>query len=176
MPFENGAFQTIVANSTLEHMPRLSSVLREVARVLRPGGRLIVTAPSDHFASMLAGSTWCRRIGLVGAAERYGAWFNRHAEHWTTIGPEAWTRRLEPYGFHATSSRYYLSPRAHVWFDALHYLGLPNLIARRLTGKWVPWPMGAMNPVYARLVRESLRETRPETPGPYVFLIAERLS
>jgi SAM-dependent methyltransferase len=40
LPFEDASFATAINNSGIEHVKHLASALRELARVLRPGGRL----------------------------------------------------------------------------------------------------------------------------------------
>lgn len=42
MPFENNFFDTACISNSLHHMPDIQSVLREMLRVLRPGGVLVV--------------------------------------------------------------------------------------------------------------------------------------
>jgi len=45
LPFGDGAFDTVLSNQMLEHVRRPQKVMDEAARVLRPGGKLILTAP-----------------------------------------------------------------------------------------------------------------------------------
>ena len=45
MPFRDGAFHHVLCTETLEHLTDPGTFLCEVARVLRPGGRLHMTAP-----------------------------------------------------------------------------------------------------------------------------------
>jgi SAM-dependent methyltransferase len=45
IPVEDGRFDAIVFNQVLEHVPEPLVVLRELARVLKPGGRLIYSGP-----------------------------------------------------------------------------------------------------------------------------------
>lgn len=45
LPFRDGVFGTVLSNQMLEHVRRPQRVVCEAARVLRPGGRLILTAP-----------------------------------------------------------------------------------------------------------------------------------
>jgi ubiquinone/menaquinone biosynthesis C-methylase UbiE len=71
MPFKDECMATVISNSAMEHMPPLDSVLAEIHRVLRPGGSLCMTVPTDKFDRypvvyrLLAGS------GLAAAAERF---------------------------------------------------------------------------------------------------------
>ncbi|HEX6391534.1 MAG TPA: class I SAM-dependent methyltransferase [Solirubrobacteraceae bacterium] len=45
LPFDDGAFDLAVALDVLEHVADDAAALRELARVLAPGGRLLVTVP-----------------------------------------------------------------------------------------------------------------------------------
>lgn len=45
LPFEDGAFDVIFCSQVLEHVPEPQKALDEFARVLRPGGRVVLTAP-----------------------------------------------------------------------------------------------------------------------------------
>ncbi|HNT74206.1 MAG TPA: class I SAM-dependent methyltransferase [Anaerolineae bacterium] len=46
LPFAKGAFDLVVASWVLEHLPRPAQTLREIARILRPGGRLVFLTPN----------------------------------------------------------------------------------------------------------------------------------
>lgn len=54
MPFDDASFDVVVSCDVLEHVPDDERAAREMARVLRPGGLMVVTAPahmwlwSDH--------------------------------------------------------------------------------------------------------------------------------
>lgn len=45
LPFANASFDTVLSTQVLEHLPEPKAMLREVYRVLCPGGHLILTAP-----------------------------------------------------------------------------------------------------------------------------------
>src|SRR5260370_4603196 len=44
LPYADGAFNAVIAVQSLEYLPDLDAGLRQIHRVLRPGGRLIVVA------------------------------------------------------------------------------------------------------------------------------------
>jgi SAM-dependent methyltransferase len=45
LPFKEESFDTVVCTQVLEHVPEPLTLLCEAGRVLRPGGRLVLTAP-----------------------------------------------------------------------------------------------------------------------------------
>jgi hypothetical protein len=129
------------------------------------GGRLLVTMPSHRFAAMLA----CHarpRLGSRRSRGEYGAGFGRiarddRAPNKGSPGSPAWA--------HVSGWRYYLSPRAHAAFDALHYAGVSNLASRRLTGQWVAGPLRFAAPLYAAAFAGVLAPTPEGSEGPYVL-------
>lgn len=46
LPFEDGCFDLVLCAETIEHVRDIQTLLSEVRRVLRPGGRLALTTPS----------------------------------------------------------------------------------------------------------------------------------
>lgn len=48
LPYKEGSFDEVVASQVLEHMGNPLDLLREAARVLKPGGRLVLV--TDHAA------------------------------------------------------------------------------------------------------------------------------
>jgi SAM-dependent methyltransferase len=173
LPFADESFQTVLANSSLEHIPAMDAALAEAVRVLQPGGRLILTTPSAHFATMLLGSSLLRRLGLERAGRAYGHWFNRHSRHYHTDSLERWQRRLEQLGLSVEHGQYYFTPPAHRAFDLAHYLGLPRLLSHRLTGCWMPMRSPVINVLFERWLRRHL-DTSPQVAGPYLFFVARR--
>jgi SAM-dependent methyltransferase len=45
LPFANATFDKVIAAEILEHLPADSNAMAELARVLKPGGRIAVTVP-----------------------------------------------------------------------------------------------------------------------------------
>lgn len=47
LPFANNSLDLVIASEVVEHMPEPAGVIAEIARVLRPGGLMILTMPLD---------------------------------------------------------------------------------------------------------------------------------
>jgi len=69
MSFPNDYFDSIITIETLEHIPDLAGAAREIVRVLRPCGELLITVPNRWFPSenhgMKIGSWVCGRVPLL---------------------------------------------------------------------------------------------------------------
>jgi len=63
LPFPDGTFDCVVVLDVLEHLPDDQSLLGEVRRVLRPGGRAIVTVPNGDPGLLANRLRW--RIGMT---------------------------------------------------------------------------------------------------------------
>ena len=49
LPFRNEAFDTVVCYEVIEHVDSPRKVLKEIARVLKKGGRAIISTPNPHY-------------------------------------------------------------------------------------------------------------------------------
>ncbi len=49
LPFHDGAFELVTALDVIEHLDDDGAALREIGRVLRPGGHVMVTVPAHRF-------------------------------------------------------------------------------------------------------------------------------
>jgi SAM-dependent methyltransferase len=106
LPFRDAVVDAVVCSEALEHLPDPFGALTEIARVLKPGGRALVTvpfaiglheAPRDFFRYTPYGlQELCRRAGLVVEHEaRFGSVVSslastllRHAgPAYRTLGP-----------------------------------------------------------------------------------------
>lgn len=62
LPFDDDTFDLVVGHAVLHHIPDLDLSLREIVRVLKPGGRFVFagepTAKGDRIARLLSRWTW----------------------------------------------------------------------------------------------------------------------
>ena len=170
MPFANASFGSVVSNCVFEHIPDIEKTVSEIARVLRPGGRFATTVVGEHFDALLTDARAWKRLGLSAAHRAYLAWFNRKSIHYRWDPPDVWRRRFERVGFRVESWRYYLSPEAARAFHRAHYVSLPHLVARRVTGKWVPVPALFDNAFWVRRYLRYVDEPPPSRGSCIAFV------
>jgi SAM-dependent methyltransferase len=117
MPYPDESFATVFSNSVLEHIPHLMPVLEEAARVLRPGGRLIVTVPSDAFRRLLAGYRDRVEVGDFNGAQAYADQIDRRLEHYRYPTPKRWAEMLGRVGMRLHHTRYYIPTEVEMLWD-----------------------------------------------------------
>lgn len=174
MPFPDGFFGSAFSNSVLEHIPGVESVLTEVARVLRPDAPFIFCGPNHTFLSQLSFSNFLDRIGLRPLGNSYRAFFNRISRHYNSDSPETWQQRLEACGFSVERWWTYYSPAALHVTEWGHYFGLPSLLTKKLTGRWILAPTRwNLAPTY-RFTQKYYQDAFERPDGVCTFFIARR--
>jgi SAM-dependent methyltransferase len=173
MPYPDDHFGSAISNSVLEHIPGVEAVLAQVARVLRPGAPFYFCVPGDNFLPFLSIGRALDALRLHSLGDAYRRAFNRISRHHHCDDAETWRRRLQGAGLQLDRWWPYFSRGALTALEWGHYLGLPSLLAKKLTGRWVLWPSRANLWLTDRLLRRYYEEPLPQA-GAYVFFVAHK--
>jgi len=178
MPYADDTFATVISNSVLEHIPDVQPVLNETFRVLKPGGTFYFCVPGPDFLQYLSIGRLLDQVGLRPLGDGYREFFNRISRHYHCDSVPVWTQRLETAGLVLEDWWAYFTPEALAALEWGHYLGLPSLVSKKLTGRWVLVP-GRLNLLFTeRLARkfydQSLQSADHE--GAYLFFVARKRS
>lgn len=129
------SISTVFSNSVLEHIPQLDTVLETVAQVLKPGGKLIFTAPTEAFSEWLA---------LPIAS--YATWRNQQLCHLNLWPVEQWAQHLERVGLEIEEVRPYLRRELVSTWDGLELVQQISIAKRRVFGVfWRRIPASVMD-------------------------------
>ena len=63
LPFKSNTFNVVICSETLEHVPKPEDIVEESYRVLRKGGRFIVTVPYETYIT--SGKRFVEKLGLM---------------------------------------------------------------------------------------------------------------
>lgn len=167
LPYATGTFGSVYSNSVVEHIPDPENVLPELARVLRPGGKLILTVPSDQFRGLLHG---VKTAASKEAARAYSDMIDKRFAHHHYHTADEWRVLFAAVGITLSLARYYVSPAAMLLWDEMNSefgIGqrtlLSTLMAPRL--RWLGiGPAITRNKLAARLA--DLRARYPDPYGP----------
>jgi len=94
LPFGAGALDAVTLVNVLDHTTEPHAVLREAARVLRPGGLLVLRVPNVDFHA-----PWAHLLGRLGPLARWRRWDVYPILHLFAFGPAALRRLVEAAGF-----------------------------------------------------------------------------
>lgn len=140
IPKESGTYQTAFSNSVLEHIPDITPVLREVHRLLKPGGNFFFTVPTDEFEQSALVYRALKGLGLTDRAQRFGKWYNRFWRHFHAYKPDEWKRLATNAGFEVVQMVRYNPPSMTTRNDVLTPMAALSTILKRYTGRWVLSP------------------------------------
>lgn len=158
LPFASGHFATVISNCVVEHVRDHAGPLREIHRVLRPGGKYVLTTHSHLYGQYLFWYAAFARLGLTRLAQWYADTINRVFKHYTLLTPEEWTALLHAAGFREVTVSFYLSRRAMWLFDLLLPMSLPSRLNKALWGRWAVLPRRFLAACETHLVKHIYRE------------------
>jgi ubiquinone/menaquinone biosynthesis C-methylase UbiE len=140
LPFKDRTFNTVISNCVMEHIPDIDSVLSEVYRVLKPGGRLLTTVPSEYWD----GDSFYQRVfngvGFNQAAQWYNRTLNKVSKHYHVDDSKVWKKRIEKAGLKLQKSEYMIPIRTFHSFERWFIPAIPSKIFKALFKRWLLWP------------------------------------
>ena len=164
-PFPGGYFASGMSNSSLEHIPHLDAVLRETGRVLKNGAPFYFCVPNPRYLSELSLTRWLGR--------GYTEWFGKISRIEHVDEPQDWAKRLDQAGFELERWWHYFSPAALRVLEWGHYFGLPSLLAKKLTNRWIliptRWNLGWIEKYLVQFA-----SPEPLESGTFTFYIARK--
>jgi SAM-dependent methyltransferase len=157
IPLENESVQTVISNSTLEHIRNLDDVIKEIHRVLERKGHLYVTLPTDKFDHYALIPLTLEKLRLNNLAGVYRKQFNRFWAHYNYMHPDEWEKYFSNFGFEVEEKIGY----GKKWACVLNELTVPfSIIAflnKKILNRWTVY--NNVKKVYSFPIRKLFEKT-----------------
>lgn len=164
IPLPDASVRTVITNSTLEHIPDLDPVLREIHRILQPGGSVFATLPTDLFDRYSFVSRVLERLGARALAASFRSLYDTFWRHYHFYPPARWVARFEAAGFQVLEVVEYGSRARCTIHDLLVPLALPAHLVKKWSGRYFLVP--PLRRTLVRAARSVLPADRSETLAP----------
>lgn len=149
IPKPDNYFASAFSNSVLEHIPDLDSVLKEVFRVLKPGGAFYATIPTNYFDKHSVVSRIIYGLGLKKLGDRYTKFFNSFWKHYHFYDKAGWEEMFKRNGFKIENVILYGAPKDCLFNDMMAPFCIPNFLIKKLANRWIVFPF--LRPISASI-------------------------
>jgi len=150
IPLAIASVDLAICNSTLEHVVNVEGALRELSRVLRPGGLLVLTVPSVDFESQLFGYRIRAWSGRSAAAAAWARAKSDRIQHLHYYPLARWCELLEQAGLQLRAAREIVPAPAVTIADPLQWIRDHNIGGSRYSRRI---PTGEARDLPFRLIR-----------------------
>lgn len=150
LPFKTNTFNTVIGVSSLEHIAHVDKVITEAYRVLKPGGRFVITVPTNALNELILAPFAKSTITKA---------YHRVFKHEVIIPKEKWFLMIEQVGFKIEYHQGILSKRQFMVFQIALLTALPTQIFRTILQKRIPyspaWRVNLLEKIFTPLLLET---------------------
>lgn len=140
IPLSSGSISTVISNSVMEHVDGLNEAIKEIYRIIKPGGFFYLSIITADYEDNLLGT---KLLGPI-----YKRWMRQRAYHLNLLSLVEWEKLFNQAGFKVSEKLPYLNKNNTRWLDFLQYLSIPAII----TQKKLPF----ISRLYCQLMRRLL--------------------
>jgi len=166
IPYHNDTFNTIVSNCVLEHIPNINLSLKEIYRVLKPGGLFLTSVMTDQWENNLFGS------------KLFGDGYKKHMRktqfHENLFSNEEWQKNFKNVGFKINSIDGYLYKKSALWLDIFHYLSIGSLISYKLFNKWILFNIPLLNKLKTLIIKNIIIDENNIDKASALFFVLKK--
>lgn len=172
MPFSDNTFSTVISISTMEHIPDVDKVFKEVYRVLKPNGIFAVTMETDKVDGNTFYRPFLKRIGLKKVSELATKGYNSMFHRVNLYSKKEWEKRITKTGLKIEKSQDIISPKIVKLYDIFILTSWPSQILKPFIGKRLVFRPEFISDILTKLFIKHVKEE--EKIGTNLFVIARK--
>lgn len=135
LPFADNSYGSIFSISTFEHITDTPKLLKEMHRILKPGGILAITMETDDVDKNTFYRPFLKKIGLTFLSNwltwAYNTKFHRH----TLPSKKKWIQDIKKAGFRIITTKDIISPTITKLYDIFILTSWPAQLFRPFIGR-----------------------------------------
>ncbi|KKP36230.1 MAG: Methyltransferase type 11 [Candidatus Roizmanbacteria bacterium GW2011_GWA2_32_13] len=166
IPYSDNYFNIVVSNCVLEHIPNIKSSLKEIQRVLKPGGFFITSVMADQWEDNLFGS---KIFGSI-----YLKYMRKTQVHHNLFSVEKWESYFKKAGFKIRSVDGYLNKKNSFYLDLFHYLSIGSLISYKLFNKWILFNSPLLNKLKTQFIKKIIANENKINHASALFFVLRK--
>lgn len=166
IPYHNNYFDTIVSNCVLEHIPNINFSLKEIQRVLKPGGYFLTSVMADQWENNLFGRKFFGKY--------YLNYMRKTQVHFNLFSNKKWQAYFKKAGFKIKSINGYLYKKSAFYLDLFHYLSIGSLVSYILFNRWVLFNNRFINKFKIKLIKNIIEYRNNNDMPSALFFVLEK--
>ncbi len=166
IPFPNNYFNTVISNCVLEHIPDIKLSLKEIYRVLKPGGYFLTSVMADQWEKNLFGSK------IFG--KTYLSYMRKTQVHYNLFSNQQWQAYFRKTGFKIQTIDGYLYKKSAFYLDVFHYLSIGSLISYKLSNKWVLFSIPFLNKIKIKIIKSIIVDEKNPDRASAIFFVLKK--
>lgn len=172
IPLPDASVNSVFSNSVVEHIKDKDGAIKEISRILAPGGIYLFSVPSQHMTSNFKIAKLLTKIGGEGLKNMWVDAINKKFKHFWLQSPEKWSEDLARHGLKIKKYRYTLSPQnAALWELFL----LPSYLQHLFAKKFGAVPLASVTKKYLQKHLSELTEDPNMKTGGNIVILAQKI-
>jgi ubiquinone/menaquinone biosynthesis C-methylase UbiE len=174
LPFAENSYGSIFSISTFEHITDTPSLLREMHRVLRPGGTMAITLETKEVDRHTFYRPLLRKIRLVKLSNWLTWAYNTYFHRRTLPSKEKWIKDIQSAGFKIVSAQNIVSPLITKLYDIFIITAWPAQLFKPFIGRRKVFRPKFIENLLVKVFLKYI--TEEQRKGTNLFIVAKKLS
>lgn len=172
LPFAENSYGSIFSISTFEHITDIPKLLKEMHRVLKPGGTLAITMETDGVDKNTFYRPVLKKIGLTKLSNWLTWAYNTKFHRRTLPSKKKWINDIQNAGFKVILAKDIISPLITKLYDVFIPTALFSQLFRPFIGRRKVFRPKFMEDLLVKIFLKYVTET--EKTGTNLFIVARK--